>query len=192
MQPERMWSPLVARSASAPYHDRINFTFRTLPGNVVPKLRERKHLPHNVPLGIDPSKEVYFLTINCRKRGINFLAHQGVAASIFETAICRQERRLWFVHLLLVMPDHIHALVSFPPFAIRLQQVVSDWKRWTARQLGIEWQSDFFEHRLRTDESAREKADYILANPVRAGLVTRPEDWPHVLFGLNLLRTERG
>jgi mono/diheme cytochrome c family protein len=32
---------------------------------------------------------------------------------------------------------------------------------------------------LRKDESYREKADYIRANPVRAGLVTRPEDWPY-------------
>jgi hypothetical protein len=37
------------------------------------------------------------------------------------------------------------------------------WKRWTARQMGIEWQRDFFEHRLRSDESLREKTDYILA-----------------------------
>jgi len=37
--------------------------------------------------------------------------------------------------------------------------------------MGIKWQRDFFEHRLRSDESWREKADYILANPVRKGLV---------------------
>jgi len=61
-----------------------------------------------------------------------------------------------------------------------------------SRQLAVEWQQDFFEHRLRHDESAREKADYILANPVRAGLVARPEDWPHLHFGGVLLRTERG
>ena len=40
----------------------------------------------------------------------------------------------------------------------------------------------FFEHRLRKEESFREKADYILANPVRAGLVERAEDWPYVFI----------
>jgi len=40
-------------------------------------------------------------------------------------------------------------------------------------------QKDFFEHRLRSDESAQEKSDYILVNPVRAGLVPKPEDWPY-------------
>jgi REP element-mobilizing transposase RayT len=43
--------------------------------------------------------------------------------------------------------------------------------------LGIRWQRDFFEHRLRSEESFREKADYVLANPVRAGLVECEEDW---------------
>ena len=45
------------------------------------------------------------------------------------------------------------------------------------------WQGDFFEHRLRHDESRRQKAEYILANPVRRQLVLRPEYWPYVLFG---------
>ena len=56
---------------------------------------------------------------------------------------------------------------------------MSKWKEWTAKTLNIEWQRDFFEHRLRKEESFREKADYIFANPVRAGLVERSEGWPY-------------
>ena len=63
-----------------------------------------------------------------------------------------------------------------------LRNIVASWKRWTARQLGIGWKRDFFEHRLRQEESRREKADYILQNPVRKNLATRPEDWPFVYF----------
>jgi len=81
------------------------------------------------------------------------------------------------------MPDHLHALLSFPPSGTPLKTVVRKWKEWTAKQLGLDWQEDFFEHRLRREESRRQKADYILANPVRAGLVARPEDWPFVYFG---------
>jgi hypothetical protein len=58
--------------------------------------------------------------------------------------------------------------------------------------LRVHWQEDFFEHRLRNDETARQKGDYILANPVRAGLVAKPGDWPHVWFGGSLWHTERG
>ena len=80
------------------------------------------------------------------------------------------------------MPDHVHALLSFPPSRNTVQQTITLWKRWTARQLGIEWQRDFFEHRLRSDERWREKADYILANPVRKGLVTDVSLWPYVFL----------
>jgi hypothetical protein len=38
----------------------------------------------------------------------------------------------------------------------------------------------FFDHRLRDDEQFNLKADYILHNPVRAGLVTKVEDWPYL------------
>jgi hypothetical protein len=35
---------------------------------------------------------------------------------------------------------------------------------------------------IRRDENLREKADYILLNPVRAGLVDKPENWPFVFL----------
>ena len=76
------------------------------------------------------------------------------------------------------MPDHLHALISFP-YDQRMKQIIADWKRFLATRLQIDWQRDFFDHRLRRDESFVEKADYIRANPVRAELVSRSEDWPY-------------
>jgi mono/diheme cytochrome c family protein len=76
------------------------------------------------------------------------------------------------------MPDHLHALISFP-YKRPMRQIMSDWKRFLATESKIEWQRDFFDHRLRKEESYREKADYIRANPVRAGLITRPEEWAY-------------
>jgi len=77
------------------------------------------------------------------------------------------------------MPDHCHALLSFPGDR-EVAQTIRDWKRWTARELRVEWQMDFFEHRLRREESSSQKWEYILQNPVRAGLVDQAEEWPHV------------
>ena len=81
------------------------------------------------------------------------------------------------------MPDHLHTLLSFPPTDKPVRLIISQWKEWTAKSIGIRWQLDFFEHRLRQDESRRQKADYILQNPVRKGLVGKPEDWRFVYFG---------
>ena len=63
-----------------------------------------------------------------------------------------------------------------------MQLIVNKWKEWVAKEIGIIWQRDFFEHRLRHDESRREKADYILQNPVRKQFVSRAEQWPFVYF----------
>jgi putative transposase len=143
---------------------------------------QRRTLPHEVPLWVDPQREIYFITVNCQQRGTNQLATPMVAKRLLDTVRFRNERFFWFAHLFLVMPDHVHGLFSFPPSEHALHETISLWKRWTARQLGIDWQRDFFEHRLRSNESRRDKADYILANPVRKGLVKEPKQWPWALI----------
>jgi putative transposase len=142
----------------------------------------RKRLPHDVPLWVDPQKEIYFITINCAARGSNQLALPELAEPLFATVAHRQQKELCWPHLFLLMPDHVHALITFPPMSRPLKSIISKWKEWTAKQLGIQWQRDFFEHRLRREESRREKADYILNNPLRKGLVRRPEEWSYVYF----------
>ena len=52
-----------------------------------------------------------------------------------------------------------------------------------ARTTSIKWQRNYFDHRVRKDESLVEKADYILNNPVRARLVTCAEEWPFSIRG---------
>ena len=143
----------------------------------------RKSLPHEIPLWVDPQKEIYFITIACAPRGPNQLANPETSRGLFDTVRHRQELFLWWPHVFLLMPDHLHALLSFPPSGKTLKMVVSKWKEWTAKQYRIQWQRDFFEHRLRREESRRQKADYILHNPVRQGLVSRWEDWPYIYFG---------
>ena len=39
------------------------------------------------------------------------------------------------------------------------------------------WQREFFDHVLRSEESYAEKWRYVRDNPVRAGLVSRAEEW---------------
>jgi putative transposase len=145
----------------------------------------RKTLPHEVPLWLDPSNEDYFVTICCRQRGRNQLAIPAVGFELIDTVKHRNDRQVWCPYLAVVMPDHVHLVLSFGRTDKRTQLIVSKWKEWTAKTLSIHWQRDFFEHRLRRDESFREKADYVLANPVRAGFVEHWEDWPY-LFIANL------
>ena len=41
------------------------------------------------------------------------------------------------------------------------------------------WQPGFFDRALRNDESYSQKWEYVRANPVRAGLVARADEWPY-------------
>ena len=143
-----------------------------------PQHRIRKKLPHDVPLWVS-DEAVWFVTICTLPRGENQLCHRDAANELFETMEFRNERGDWFVTLALLMPDHLHFLVSFPPDAV-LRKVIAQWKEISAKKLGVQWQRDFFDHRLRRDESLREKWDYIRLNPVRAGLIGSVEDWPYV------------
>lgn len=94
------------------------------------------------------------------------------------SAIRYHEAQRWWLKLILLMPDHLHALIAVPKGG-SLSDVVRMWKGYQAKTLGIQWQTGFFDHRLRDGESEQQKTDYILMNPVRAGLVERIEAWPY-------------
>ena len=91
----------------------------------------------------------------------------------------RQARGDWWAHLVLLMPDHMHALMGFQR-QTEMNAAIAQWKRYSAREAKIQWQSGYFEHRLRNDKNGVEKAHYIRMNPVRAGLAGTPQEWPYV------------
>ncbi len=93
-----------------------------------------------------------------------------------------------FVHCVVVMPDHVHLILT--PRAgegdtpALLHNILKGLKGTSARRIsellkrkGPVWQPESFDHRLRRLESAESKADYVLQNPVRKGLVARAEDY---------------
>ena len=62
-----------------------------------------------------------------------------------------------------------------------MSRTIQSLKGFLAKELGIEWQKNYFDHRLRNDAVLEEKAQYIRLNPVRAGLVEDPEQWPFII-----------
>ncbi len=136
----------------------------------------RARFDHVLPPWVD-ADATFFVTLNTAKRGTNQLCHPSISTAIFEATDKYQKDRRWFCEIILLMPDHLHMIVSLSR-DVALAKTVGAWKQWLGRKHGILWQENFFDHRLRSDESADEKIRYILDNPVRAGLVKKPEDWP--------------
>ena len=71
-------------------------------------------------------------------------------------------------------------LIAVPGDA-QLSNLIRDFKRIATRLVKIDWQRNFFDHRLRHDESENQKVAYIRANPVRPGLITQGEEWPYAI-----------
>ena len=141
----------------------------------------RKSLPHEVPPHISPNPEgdVFFITIGCKQRGTNQLTKDEIWKAILETLLLRESKGEIQIRLVLAMPDHLHGLFIFHGVK-PMKQVIRDFKSWMAKTQGIKWERDFFDHRLRSWESARQKGEYIRENPVRAGLLEIREEWEYV------------
>lgn len=83
---------------------------------------------------------------------------------------------------MVIMPNHGH-IVLMPYDEWPLERVMERIKRVSSHRIkkamGLRevWEREYFDHMLRTDESMREKSEYICNNPVRAGLVNTPDEW---------------
>jgi REP element-mobilizing transposase RayT len=78
----------------------------------------------------------------------------------------------------MLMPDHLHWLVELRKGS--LAEAMQRLKGRSARRAGRPlWQANYFDHALRREESVEGIARYIVANPLRAGLVTALGDHPH-------------
>ncbi len=83
------------------------------------------------------------------------------------------------------MPDHVHWLLELAERG-SLSSIVQQCKSVSAHGInkhlnrrGKVWQAGFHDHALRTEESLIAAARYIVANPIRAGLCDRIEEYPH-------------
>lgn len=84
-----------------------------------------------------------------------------------------------------IMPDHIHWMFQLKA-ADDLGTVLKRFKGRSGRKLnlllgirGTFWQHAYYDHAVRKDEDVKKIARYIVANPLRAGLVERIEDYPY-------------
>ena len=87
-------------------------------------------------------------------------------------------------HAFMLMPDHAHWLFTLERGV--LSRVVGRAKTLSSRDvrklrpdLDAVWQKEYFDHALRADEAFRVVGEYIVANPVRAGLVEHAGLYSH-------------
>jgi len=107
-----------------------------------------------------------------------------IAAHIIETLRKGESTlRQYSLHSFVVMPNHVHILIS--PNA-PLSRITNGIKGVTSHRaksiLALQqkhfWQDESFDHWVRSPEQFDTIRAYIENNPVMAGLAAHPEDWP--------------
>ena len=105
----------------------------------------------------------------------SFASARAAVRCLHDSDVVRHVQTLAFV----VMPDHVHWLLQLEergclPEAVRL------YKAKVSLAIGQQiWQRGFHDHAVRDDESLRDIARYIIANPLRAGLAKSIREYSH-------------
>jgi putative transposase len=88
-------------------------------------------------------------------------------------------------HDFVIMPDHLHLLMTLPvdiSVEKAMQLIKGGFSYRLKKDFGYQgevWQRGFSEVRIRDGQSFVEHRDYIVQNPVKAGLVSRAEQYPY-------------
>ncbi|HVK19342.1 MAG TPA: hypothetical protein VM533_20580 [Fimbriiglobus sp.] len=141
-----------------------------------PELPRRKHPAHGV-FTYPHRPTIVYLTV-CTHHRRPWLAtdeNHDLIRSVWQAATG------WLVGRYVLMPDHMHLFAAPGTMDIEFDSWVTFWKsqfRKRHSDKSIRWQTDHWDTRLRHDERYEEKWEYVVSNPVRAGLAARPEDWP--------------
>jgi putative transposase len=109
----------------------------------------------------------------------------GPIARLVEDAFLKFDGARYRLHAWTVMPNHVHVLFTVLP-EVPLGDVVSSWKRFTARQANLQlgrsgpfWQTEYWDRFIRDARHFAAVEDYIDQNPVKAGLVEEARRWPY-------------
>ena len=133
----------------------------------------------------------HFITFSCYDR--RPYLRTSASRDLFEHSLERARKRYKLdILAYVVMPEHVHLLVTEPktaPLSKALQSLKLSVSKQSAKQPF--WHDRYYDFNVFTNRKQLEKIKYIHRNPVTRGLVERPEDWPHSSFLTYLHRQQR-
>jgi len=122
--------------------------------------------------------QIYHITTATRGRAPLFL-DLTLARTVIHSMREVQQQCLADTLAFVIMPDHLHWLMQLGermPLSMVIKRMKASSSLRANKRL---WQEGFYDHALRRDEDVVQVARYIVANPMRAGLVARLGDYPH-------------
>jgi putative transposase len=126
----------------------------------------------------------HFVTFSCYQR-LPYLNSDHARIVFLDTLERLRKRHRFHVFGYVLMPEHVHLLISEPP-EMSLGGMFRALKTETSKQLKGNrtrfWQLNYYDFNVFTQPKFVEKLRYIHRNPVERGLVASPEDWPWSSF----------
>ena len=119
----------------------------------------------------------HFLTFSCYRRLPNL--GRAEVRNLFERSLEVMRQRYDFVVCgYVVMPEHVHLLVSEPKKAL-LSKALQALKLSVSVQSRERpfWQPRYYDFNVHNEGKRVEKLRYMHRNPVKRGLVDKPQDW---------------
>lgn len=123
---------------------------------------------------------MHFVTFSCYHQKVKLATPES--RSVFERSLEKVRSRYGlYVTGYVVMPEHVHMLVSEPGSAL-LATALQSLKQSVSRTLALRavepfWQARYYDFNVYTELKRVEKLRYIHRNPVVRGLVEAPEEW---------------
>ncbi|MCM0045477.1 MAG: transposase [Burkholderiaceae bacterium] len=119
----------------------------------------------------------FTLTLQDRRSAL-LTTHIDLLRSAFRYAMTRHP---FVIDALVVLPEHLHLLMTLPDgdrdYSTRIRLI----KRWFTTHLpgsqASPWQKRFWEHVIRNDDDFRAHLDYVHFNPVKHGYVEIADQW---------------
>ncbi|MBI2413611.1 MAG: transposase [Deltaproteobacteria bacterium] len=108
---------------------------------------------------------------------------------LLEAVLFGRKQGWYYIFAFVIMPDHLHMIIT--PKDKNISECVKSIKGFSSRRIntllssrGSLWQRGFFDHILDTEEKVLSRIRYIEENPVRKGLVEKPEEYKYSSFRL--------
>lgn len=113
----------------------------------------------------------------------NAFANNSFAAKAVAQLLRQAEKHRFEIPAYTFMDDHVHVVATGLSITSDLEKFVAGWKQatgfdWSTFSGGRLWQEGYWDRRLRADGSIVDFIEYVIMNPVRAGMVDHPAKHP--------------
>jgi len=175
-------------------------TFRlaaSLPKNVIAQIKDERVTNEKLILSIEDLLKRNQKLVEFRKTRfgrIDRLLDQNTTgpawledfriAQIVADAICYRGGKEYDLISYCIMPNHVHLVIHVERNDISLYKILQSLKRFTARECnkilrrsGSFWQHESYDHVVRSQEELVRIVNYVIYNPVKAGLVNEWTSW---------------